>query len=94
MKKQLEIVVPQSWSAVNLESYLKLQKDLVSYGTDDEIAYVATLLYHLCGVEPGLIPKLPTNILTSIKTDLRGFMGDANYELQRIIKIDGKEYGF
>jgi len=94
MKKQLEIVVPQSWSAVNLENYLKLQKDLVTYGTDDEIAYVATLLYHLCGVEPGLIPKLPTNILTSIKTDLRGFMGDANYELQRIIKINGKEYGF
>ena len=94
MKKQLDIVVPQSWSAVNLENYLKLQKDLVAYGTDDEIAYVATLLYHLCGVEPGLIPKLPTNILTSIKTDLRGFMGDASYDLQRIIKIDGKEYGF
>jgi len=94
MKKQLDITVPISWAAVNLENYLKLQKDLVAYGTDDEIAYVATLLYHLCGVEPGLIPKLPTNILTSIKTDLRGFMGDANYELQRIIKIDGKEYGF
>ena len=94
MKKQLDIVVPQSWSAVNLENYLKLQKDLVAYGTDDEIAYVATLLYHLCGVEPGLIPKLPTNILTSIKTDLRGFMGDANYDLQRIIKVNGKEYGF
>ena len=94
MKKQLDIVVPQSWSAVNLENYLKLQKDLVAYGTDDEIAYVATLLYHLCGVEPGLIPKLPTNILTSIKTDLRGFMGDASYDLQRIIKVDGKEYGF
>ena len=94
MKKLLDIVVPQSWSAVNLENYLKLQKDLVAYGTNDEIAYVATLLYHLCGVEPGLIPKLPTNILTSIKTDLRGFMGDASYDLQRIIKIDGKEYGF
>jgi|TARA_R110000868_G_C10896814_1_gene764012 hypothetical protein len=94
MKKQLDIVVPQSWSAVNLENYLKLQKDLVAYGTDDEIAYVATLLYHLCGVEPGLIPKLPTNILTSIKTDLRGFMGDASYDLQRIIKVNGKEYGF
>ena len=94
MKKQLDITVPISWAAVNLENYLKLQKDLVAYGTDDEIAYVATLLYHLCGVEPGLIPKLPTNILTSIKTDLRGFMGDANYDLQRIIKVNGKEYGF
>jgi len=94
MKKELEIVVPTSWSAVTLENYLKLQKDLVAYGQDDEVAYVATLLYHLCGIEPGFIPQLPTNILTSVKSDLRGFMGDAEYPLQNIIKINGKEYGF
>ncbi len=93
MKKQLEIVVPQNWSAVTLESYLDLQKDLVAYG-DDEVAYVATLLYHLCGVEPGFIPQLPTSVLNSIKTDLRGFMSDSEYPLQNIIKVDGKEYGF
>ena len=93
MKKQLEIVVPQNWSAVTLESYLDLQKDLVAYG-DDEVAYVATLLYHLCGVEPGFIPQLPTSVLNNIKTDLRGFMSDSEYPLQNIIKVDGKEYGF
>jgi hypothetical protein len=93
MKKQLEIVVPQNWSAVTLENYLKLQKDLVAYG-DDEVAYIATLLYHLCGVEPGFIPQLPTDVLNSIKTDLRGFMSDSEYPLQNIIKVDGKEYGF
>ena len=94
MKKELEIIVPQNWSAVTLENYLKLQKDLVAYGQDDEIAYVATLLYHLCGIEPGVIPKLSTQLLTSIKNDLRGFMGQSDYSLQRIITIDGKEYGF
>lgn len=93
MKKQLEIVVPQNWSAVTLESYLDLQKDLVAYG-DDEVAYVATLLYHLCGVEPGFIPQLPTDVLNNIKTDLRGFMSDSEYPLQNIIKVNGKEYGF
>lgn len=93
MKKEIEIVVPTNWSAVTLTQYLELQKDLVAYG-DDDIAYVATLLYHLCGVKPSMIPQLPTDVLNSIKTDLRGFMGQSNYELQRIIKIDGKEYGF
>lgn len=93
MKKQLDIVVPQNWSAVTLENYLKLQKDLVAYG-DDDVAYIATLLYHLCGVEPGIIPQLPTQTLQAITTDLRGFMGDSNYPLQNIITIDGKQYGF
>ena len=93
MRQEIEIKVPQDWSAVTLEQYLRLQKDLKVYGEDD-VAYIATLLYHLCGVKPTMIPQLPTDVLNSIKTDLRGFMGDANYELQRIIKVDGKKYGF
>ena len=93
MKKQLEIIVPQNWSGVTLEQYLKLQKDIITYG-DDEVAYVATLLYHICGVEPEWIPQLPTDTLNAIKTDLRRFMGDSDYPLQRIIEINGKQYGF
>ena len=93
MKKEIDIKVPTNWSGVTLTQYLKLQKDIKVYG-DDEIAYVATLLYHLCGVEPEWIPQLPTDVLNSIKTDLRGFMGDNNYPLQRIIKVNGKDYGF
>ena len=93
MRQEIEIKVPQDWSAVTLEQYLRLQKDLKVYGEDD-VAYIATLLYHLCGVKPTMIPQLPTDVLNSIKTDLRGFMGDANYELQRIIRVDGKKYGF
>ena len=93
MKKEIEIKVPTSWKAVSLSKYLKLQKDLLAY-SDDEIAHTATLLYHLCGVKPDWIPQLSTDTLNSIKMDLRGFMGDSNYELQRIIKINGVEYGF
>lgn len=93
MKKELEIKVPTNWSAVTLKQYLKLKRDLEAYG-DEEVAYTATLLYHLCGVTPELIPKLPMDTLQSIKKDLRGFMGDNDYPLQKIIKINGKEYGF
>ena len=93
MKKELEIKVPTNWSAVTLKQYLKLKRDLEAYG-DEEVAYTATLLYHLCGVTPELIPKLPMDTLQAIKKDLRGFMGDNDYPLQKIIKINGKEYGF
>jgi hypothetical protein len=93
MKKEVKINVPTSWKSVTLRQYLKLQKDLVAYG-DDDVSYTATLLYHLCGVKPHWIPQLPTDVLNSIKTDLRGFMGDSNYPLQRIITINGTEYGF
>ncbi len=93
MKKEIEIKVPVNWSAVTLTQYLALQKDIVAYG-DDDVAYTATLLHHLCGVHPTMIPQLPTNTLQAIKQDLRGFMGDSDYPLQRIININGKEYGF
>jgi hypothetical protein len=93
MKQEVKINVPTNWKSVTLRQYLKLQKDLVAYG-DDDVSYTATLLYHLCGVKPHWIPQLPTDVLNSIKTDLRGFMGDSNYPLQRIITINGTEYGF
>lgn len=93
MKKEIEIKVPTDWSAVTLTQYLRLQKDLQAY-EDDDVAYVATLLYHLCGVKPTMIPQLPTDVLNSIKTDLRGFMGDNDYNIKNIIRIKGKEYGF
>jgi hypothetical protein len=93
MKKEIEIKVPVNWSAVTLEQYLKLQRDVEVYG-DDDVSYIATLLYHLCGVEPSMIPQLPTDTLNSIKMDLRGFMGDNDYPLQRIINLNGKQYGF
>jgi hypothetical protein len=93
MRKEIEIKVPTDWSAVSLTQYLKLQKDLQAY-EDDDVAYTATLLYHLCGVKPTMIPQLPTDVLNSIKMDLRGFMGDNDYTIKRIIRIKGKEYGF
>lgn len=93
MKKEIEIKVPTSWKSVTLKQYLNLQNDLAAYG-DNDVSYTATLLYHICGVKPEWIPQLPIETLNFIKTDLRGFMGDSNYDLQKIITIDGKEYGF
>ena len=93
MKKEIEIVVPNSWSAVTLDQYLKMDKDLEVYGSEEN-GKVAVLLHHLCNVEPTLIPKLPSDILAKIREDLGGFMGQTEFPLKRIINIKGKEYGF
>jgi len=93
MEKEIKIVVPKNWSAITLKKWLELQKDLKAYG-DEENAYVATLLHHLCGVQPQWIHQLETETLLNIKADLFSFMGKNDLPLQRIITIDGVEYGF
>jgi hypothetical protein len=92
MKKEIELIVPKDWSAISLKRYLRLQRDIEVYG-EEENGYVATLLHHLCSVEPTMIPKLPTDILNNIKLDLAGFMGKTELPLQRIVTIDGVEWG-
>ena len=93
MKKEIQIKVPTDWSAITLKKYLELQRDIEVYG-EEESGYVATLLYHLCGVTPELILKLPSDVLGEIKVDLAGFMGETELPLKRFITIDGVEYGF
>jgi hypothetical protein len=93
MKKEVKITVPTKWSAVTLKQYLALQRDLKVYG-EDENAYVACLLHHLCGFSPEYLHGLDTETFIKIKKDLTGFMSNTDNELQRFIKIDGVEYGF
>lgn len=93
MKKEIKITVPTKWSAVTLKQYLALQRDLKVYG-DDENAYVACILHHLCGFSAEYLHQLDTETFMKIKTDITSFMTNTNNELQRFIKIDGVEYGF
>jgi hypothetical protein len=89
----IELTVPTKWSAVTLEKYLALQRDVKVYGEEQE-GYIACLMHHLCGLSPQYINQIDTETFTSIKNDLIGFMGTTESPLQRIIDIDGKKYGF
>jgi hypothetical protein len=93
MKQEIEIKVPTNWSAVTLEKYLKLQKDMEIY-KDEEGAYTAILFHHLCGFPVEFISKLDVDTYSKIKRDLAGFLNTTEHPLQRIITIDGVEYGF
>ena len=93
MKQILEINVPNDYSAITLTKFLQLQKDLKVYG-DDEEAKLATLFYHLCGVEPGVMTKIDTATFIKIKEQLLSFIARETFELQPFVNINGVEYGF
>ena len=89
----IELTVPTKWSAVTLEKYLALQRDVKVYGEEQE-GYIACLMHHLCGLSPEYIHQIDTETFTSIKNDLIGFMGTTELPLQRVIDINGVKYGF
>ena len=93
MKKEIKIKVPKDYSAINLKKYLRIQKDLDDY-KDDEQAQDAFLLFNLCGITPEVARALDNDTVTSIKKDLYKLLNKQDYELQKLITIDGVEYGF
>ena len=93
MKQILEINVPNDYSAITLTKFLQLQKDLKVYG-DDEEAKLATLFYHLCGVEPGVMTKIDTATFIKIKEQLLSFIARESFDLKPFVNINGVEYGF
>jgi hypothetical protein len=92
MKQTIQITVPTDWSAITLEKYLKLHNDLKSYEGIDA-AQTALLFYHLCDLPNDYLMGLDVDTFTKIKGDLEGFMQRTDLPMQKIITIDGKEYG-
>jgi hypothetical protein len=93
MVKEVTLTIPTDWSSVSLKKYLTLQKDLKNYADDDE-AQTALMLSHLCGLDAEYLHSIPMEDYNNIRQSLEGFVNNVEYPVQKIIKIDGKEYGF
>ena len=93
MIKEITLNIPQDWSGVSLKKYLTLQRDLVNY-SDNEEAQTALMLSHLCGLDAEYLQSLAIEDYNIIRSSLEGFINNTDLPLQKIIKIDGKEYGF
>ena len=93
MKKQIEITVPNDFSAITLKQYTQLQKDLDTHEGDTE-AQDAFLVYNLTGMTPDMVKELDGNVISNIRKDLTTLLGKTDYPLQRNITIDGVDYGF
>jgi hypothetical protein len=93
MIKEITLTIPTDWSGVTLKKYLTLQKDMKNYG-DDEEAQTALMLSHLCGLNAEYIKSLSIEDYNTVRMTLEGFITNTEYPLQKIININGKEYGF
>lgn len=93
MIKQIELKVPTSYGDISLQRWLALQNDLKNY-SDDDNAVTAAMFMHLCGLEPAYLKNISIDDYALIKFELESFISNTDLPLQRIITIDGKEYGF
>lgn len=93
MKKEIKISVPNDYSAISLTQYLNMYKDLEVYKDIPE-AITATLLWHLCGLQPDIINKIDVDTFRKIKEQLDSFINKQDHELVRFVKIGDVEYGF
>jgi len=93
MVKEIELKVPTSYADISLAKWIELQNELQNY-KDEPNAVTAIMLYHLCGLEPKYLKTITVDDYTLVKSELEGFLGNVDLPLQRIIKIDGIEYGF
>jgi len=93
MRKTLTIEVPTNWEDVSLKRYLALMNDLENY-KDDEEAQTALMLLHLCNIQPEYLKGLSKASYDLLRAKLSGFIQPDGIELQRIIRIGNREYGF
>jgi hypothetical protein len=91
--KELELKVPTSYADITLKQWIDLQNELEAY-KDDANAVTALMLYHLCGLEPKYMKGIAVDDYLLVKTELESFLNNTDLPLQRIITIDGIEYGF
>jgi len=52
------------------------------------------MFFQLCGLEPAYLKGLSIDDYAMIKSQLESFLSNTDFPLQRIIRIDGIEYGF
>ena len=93
MKQQLTITVPKDWSAVTLQQFLNLKKDMETYKDEPE-AIVACLFHHLCKFPVEYLQQLDIDTYIAIKKDIYDFFNKVELPLKRFLTIDGVEYGF
>jgi hypothetical protein len=98
---KVKVRIPTNWNDITLETYLKYKKTLDLYKDDDDEdeldmidRSIIIALDILCGVAPNFASQMPIEMLQHVMDSLNKFMSDTTFDLQRIITIDGIEYGF
>ena len=78
MVKEINLSVPTDWNDITLRRYLRLQKELASYG-DDEEATVAVMMSNLCGLPAEYLHSIGVDDYNLIRETLTKFISNYLY---------------
>jgi hypothetical protein len=93
MKQQLEIIVPTSWKDLSLNTYLRFQRDAKNFEDNFE-AQMDFMIYHFCNLDFDSIRGLSVDSHNSIAQKFNKFEVPDTLPLQRLVTINGVQYGF
>lgn len=93
MKQELDIIVPTTWKDLDLYTYLRFQRDSKNF-EDNIDAQIDFMIYHFCNLDFDTIRGLSVESHNSIREKFNKFEVPDTLPLQRLITIDGIEYGF
>ena len=82
----MRITVPDSLADLTVETFMRF------HAATDEVGQIAAL----CGIEEDLVKRMDVDSLARVMDVLLKFENEdiEDYELRKIIKLDGEEYGF
>jgi len=93
MKKEIEIIVPETWSDVTLATYQNYHKNVSGLEDEDEI--VLNTISTLCNVPVDIVSRLKLNDIKTIYKKLSKIISvPVNKEIYEKIEIKGVKYGF
>ncbi len=93
MKKEIEIIVPESWSDVTLKRYQEYNKIVSGLENEDDI--VLNSISTLCDIPLSIIKKLKISDIKTLYTKLSKLISvPVNKEIFHRIEIKGVKYGF
>jgi len=93
MKKEVEIVVPETWADVTLERYQQYNKQVSNLKDEDEI--VIGTISTLCNIPTDIIKRLKVKDIKTIYVKLSKLISvPVNKDIFDKIEIKGVKYGF
>jgi hypothetical protein len=93
----MEIIIPENWSEVSLEQYVKFYKSIRPYENtkDYEKKILENSIYHFCGISADVYKSLPEKVFTDLSTSILELIKKSSKEkLVLSFELFGQKYGF
>lgn len=93
----MEITIPENWSEITLDQYLKFYKSVKPYQDTDQYQtkVLENSIYHFCGVSADVYRILPEKVFTDLSNDMLYLIQKSKEEpLVLTFELMDQKYGF